>query len=111
MSQAALGTELPPSADSATSPLVGQIRALVASISRQWKLLTILEGLGLTISALLAYLLLAFWLDNVVHFPRTARLIVGLGLLAGLTALAAGLVRRWRALRFTEDQVALAIER
>lgn len=116
MSQAALGSESSSSADLesadlAASPLVAQIRALVHRNTRRWKLLTVLEGLGLTVSALLAYLLVIFWLDNAWHFPQVGRVIASLGLFAGLAFLAVSLVRRWRALRFTEDQVALAIER
>lgn len=102
---AALSPEL------AASPLVTQIRSLVRRNSRRWKLLTLLEGLGLVVSAILAYLWLVFWLDNLLHFPRVGRLLASAGLLAGLVVLASGLVRRWRALRFSEDQVALAIER
>ena len=111
MSQAALESESSPSADLAASPLLRQIQSLVRRNTRRWKLLTVLEGLGLTVSAILAYLWIVFWLDNVVHLPRAGRLIASIGLLAGFAVLAVGLLRRWRQLRFTEDQVALAIER
>ena len=111
MSQAALESESSPSADLTASPLLRQIQSLVRRNTRRWKLLTVLEGLGLTVSAILAYLWIVFWLDNVVHLPRAGRLIASVGLLAGFAVLAVGLLRRWRQLRFTEDQVALAIER
>ena len=111
MSQAALETESSPAGDLAANPLLRQIHALVRRNMQRWRLLTVLEGLGLSLSALLAYLWLVFWLDDLWHLPRAGRVIASAILLAGIAVLLVGLVRRRRLLRLTEDQVALAIER
>lgn len=110
MSEALLEPEAPPARPEAHQ-LVGQIRKIVLRNSWRWKLLTMLEGLGLIVAALLSYLWLAFWLDNVLHLSFAARVAAAVGLLAGICFLMANLVRRWRRMQFTEDHVALAIER
>src|SRR5262249_1556710 len=45
------------------------------------------------------------------HLPVAGRVLASLGFLVGLAWAARLLVRHWRDLRLTEDQVALAIER
>src|SRR5262249_50690724 len=70
----------------------------------------ILEALGLAIAAPLAYLWLVFLLDNLLYLPVWGRLIAVVGFLLALGWPAASLVRRWRQIHLTEDQVALAME-
>src|SRR5438132_679045 len=91
--------------------LVGQLREQVRHNSRRWKALLVLETIGVAISAPLAYLWLIFFIDNAVHLPLLGRLAANLGFLTCAAWVAVRLVRRWRNLHFTEDQVALAIER
>jgi hypothetical protein len=90
---------------------VEQLRQLVARNARRWRRLVILEALGLAISAPLAYLWLIFLIDTQVHLPTWGRWLASLTFFAGIVALGAWLVRRWRQIHLTEDQVALAIER
>jgi len=110
MSQAVLGTDDGASGDLAANPHLQHMRSLVGQNSRRWKLLAALEGVGLVVSALLGYLLLLFWLDHVLHLPRVGRFIASAGLLTGLIVLGVQFKRRWKLLRLTEDQVALAME-
>ncbi len=110
MSQAVAEPDASP-AELASHPLVQQVRSLVARNSRRWRLLTLLEGCGLVVSAILAYLWLVFWLDTQWHLPSVGRWLASGGLLVGLGMLANHLLQRSRALRYSEDQVALAIER
>jgi hypothetical protein len=63
------------------------------------------------VAAPLAYLWLAFFLDNQFHLPLAGRLLASLGLVVGITCGGVHLARRWRKLHLSEDQVALAIER
>ena len=91
--------------------LVGQLREQVRHNSRRWKILLLLETIGVAISAPLAYLWLIFFIDNTIHLPLLGRLLANLGFLACAGWVAVRIVRRWRNLRFTEDQVALAIEK
>ena len=49
-------------------------------------------------------------MDNQWHLPLVGRLLAGLGFLSGLGWAGNLLLKRWRKLRFSEDQVALAIE-
>lgn len=93
------------------NPGLRQVRSLVAGNMRRWKLLTLLEGVGLAVSLFLAYFLAVLWLDDAVHLPRPGRIVAGAGLLLGLGSIVVGLVRRRRRLQMTEDQVALAMER
>lgn len=91
--------------------LVDRLKRLVQRNSRQWKSVIVLEALGLALAAPLAYLWLVFFLDNRLHLPVLGRLLAGLGFLAGVGWSVTHLVRRWRGLQLSEDQVALAIER
>ena len=72
MSQASLETVSPPSADLESSPLLARIRGAGSQQHAALEAADGLEGLGLTVSAILAYLWLVFWLDNAVHFPAPA---------------------------------------
>ncbi len=74
-------------------------------------MLIILEALGLAISAPLACLWVAFLMDNLIHLPMWTRTLLLLGFLGGTAYLAWSLVKRWRSVHLTEDQVALAMER
>ncbi|HZZ81508.1 MAG TPA: hypothetical protein VFE62_23605, partial [Gemmataceae bacterium] len=91
--------------------LLGHFKRLVQANTRRWKTAILLEALGLSAAGLLAYLWAAFLLDNQVHLSRLSRSLAALGFLAGLGWAIAHLVKCWRAIQLTEDQVALAIER
>lgn len=110
MSEASLRTDSS-AALLAENPRLRQVRSLVAGNMRRWKLLTLLEGVGFAVSVVLAYLLVAVWLDDTLHLSRAGRAVAGAGLLIGLGTIFVGLIRRRRRLRMSEDQVALAIER
>jgi hypothetical protein len=91
--------------------LVAVLGKLVQRNSRRWKTVIVLEAVGLALSVPLAYLWLLCFLDNQLHLPVAGRLLASLGFFAGVGWAVRHLLRRWRALRLTEDQVALAIER
>lgn len=97
--------------NSSTQGTIDSIRSLVRTNTRQWRRLLIFEGLGLAVAAVLAYFWTVVLLDSLLRFPVIARLAAGLGLLVGLVWLGVWLTRRWRGLKLTEDQVAIAIER
>jgi hypothetical protein len=59
----------------------------------------------------LAYLWLVFFLDTQFHLPYVGRVLASLGVIAGVAWAVRHLVGRWRTLRLSEDEVALAIER
>lgn len=86
------------------------IRRFVRQHNRRWRNLVIAEAFSFSAATLLAALWLVFLLDNALHFNMTLRMIVcglfGLGVLVGLVRV----LNRWRRSRFSEDQVALAIE-
>lgn len=91
--------------------MLAQTRQLVARSARRWRLLILLESLGLAVAAPLAFLWLVFLVDNLVYLPAWARWTALLAFVLGIAALLRGLVRRWRRALFSEDQVALAMER
>lgn len=87
------------------------IQTIVAQNGSRWRKLTLLEGIGLAIAAPLGFLWLVFLVDNVLHLSMPGRIVALLVFLAVTGWLATRLVNRWRQLKLTEDQVALAIER
>lgn len=91
--------------------LLGRFRRLVQANTRRWKLVVVLEALGMALAVPLGYLWLAFLLDNQLHLSRIGRTFAALGLVCGIAWAVRHLVRRWRAIQLTEDQVALAIEK
>ncbi len=95
----------------ADRPMVEQLHRLVASNRARWRRLLLLELAGLAVAAPLAYLLLFLFLDTQWHLPAWGRLLVGIGFVAAVLALLLRGVLRWRALHWTEDAVALAVER
>jgi hypothetical protein len=99
------------SASAPVTELVAGLRRLVRQNSRRWKLIIGLEAVSLAVAAPLAYLWLVFFLDNQLYLPVVGRVLASLGFLAGLAWAVGLLARRWRTLRLSEDQVALAIER
>lgn len=94
-----------------TAEAVARLRRLVDDSAGRWRRWTIAEAFGLAVGVPLAYLWLVFLLDNLLHLPAWARVLANLVFLTTTAALVLALVRRWRRLRFTEDQVALAMER
>jgi hypothetical protein len=95
----------------ATQAMIESLRQLIRRGNARWKRLVILQALGITVAAPLAYLWLVFWMDNILHLPTWGRTLSLLLFFAGVAALIARLALQWRQLHFTEDQVALAIER
>lgn len=93
------------------SPEVDELRRVIGRGNRRWKCLVLLEALGLAIAAPLIYLWLMFALDSVFHLSVPARWIAGILFFAALVWQAHRLARSWRQARFTDDQVALAMER
>src|SRR5436190_23777871 len=98
-------TSRPPSAS--TVDALRKLRRLVDDSAGRWKRWLILEALALAVGVPLAYLWLVFLLDNLVHLPVWSRVVANLIFVGVALYLTISLVRRWRLLRFTEDQVAL----
>ncbi len=92
-------------------PLVARLQALVQRNRRRWKTALLLEGIGLAATLPLAYLWLVFLVDTQFHLPMVGRVAASMGLVAGVVWGVRSLWVRWRQLRLTEDEVALAIER
>src|SRR4051794_24870413 len=91
--------------------LLARFQQLVRQNSRRWKTVILLEAFGVAVAAPLGYLWLVFLLDNQLPLPLFGRVLASLGLLLGVGWAVVHFVHRWRTLHFTEDQVALAIER
>ncbi len=90
---------------------VAKLVGVIEENRKRWKLIVILEALGLGVSVTLGYLWLVFIIDHTVHLPQLAR-VVTLGVFVACVGwLAVSLVRRWRMFDMTVDQVALAIEK
>lgn len=97
--------------DATTRKMIEQMQALVARSARRWRRLILLEALGLAIAAPLAFLWLVFLIDNLLFLPAWARWTALAVFLAGVAWLIRSLVLRWRRSRFSDDEVALAMER
>jgi hypothetical protein len=95
----------------AADDVVLQLRRIVARNTRRWKRLIILEALGLTIAVPLGYFLLMLVVDNMIHLPSIGRYLACLLFFGAVGWFGWWLSRQWRQARFTEDQVALAIEK
>jgi hypothetical protein len=87
------------------------LRHMVARNAGQLRGIVVLEATALAVSVPLAYLWLVLFLDTRVHLSLAGRVLACLGLIAGIAFVARHVVQRWRSLRITEDEVALAIER
>ncbi len=95
----------------ASNDLVVQLRQVVGRSTRRWKILIVLEALGLAIAVPLGYFLLMLLLDNLIHLPTWGR-FVACGLFFGTVGgFGWWLARQWKQARFTEDQVAIAMEK
>src|SRR3954471_15779520 len=104
-------TPFPDDASGAPTELLRELQRLVQSNTRRWKLLIVLEMLAVTVAAPLGYLWVVFSLDILVHLPRWGRVATSALFFAVLALLGRWVWRRWKEVRLTEDQVALAIER
>lgn len=104
-------TPFPQDSASAPTELLRELQRLVRSNTRRWKLLILLEMLAVTVAAPLAYLWVVFSLDILIHLPRWGRMATSAIFFAVLILLGRWIWRRWKEVRLTEDQVALAIER
>ncbi len=67
--------------------------------------------LAVLVAAPLCYLWVVFSLDILVHLPRWGRVATSAAFFAVLVVLGRWIIRRWKDVRLTEDEVALAIER
>jgi hypothetical protein len=106
-------TETAPGVTEASRPTAdaNALRRLVQhELRRCWRL-AILEAVGGVVAVLLAYFLFAVILDGFLQLPVVGRLVLNVVFVAGTIGLVVRLVRRLRALRLGEDDVALAIER
>ena len=88
-----------------------EIRQVIGDNIRRWKRLVLTQSVALLVAVPLIYFWILLLLDSFVHFHRGIRFAVGLGLLMVVFVVGRMQWRRWRALRLTEDEVALAIER
>jgi len=107
-------TAAPPAETSAPAPseeLLRELQSLVQRNTRRWKLLIMLEMVAVLVAAPLGYLWVVFSLDILVHLPRWGRVATSALFFAVLAVLGRWVWRRWKAVRLTEDEVALAIER
>ncbi|MEO6053184.1 MAG: hypothetical protein ABIP97_04155 [Chthoniobacterales bacterium] len=95
----------------AQNDLVQQLRQLVQSNTRRWKALIIFQALGLALAIPLGYFLAVILLDNVIHMPTWGRLTSCVIFVAAVLTCFGWLLHQWRQARFTEDQVALAMEK
>ena len=105
---------LPPANNSQTGPaseLLRELQQLVQRNTRQWKRLIVVELLAVFVAAPLGYLWVVFSLDILVHLPRWGRVATSAVFILVLAGLGRWMWRRWREVRLTEDEVALAIER
>jgi len=96
---------------SLTRRMADELRWRVIRGRRRWKLLILLEATGLAVAVPLAYLWLVFLIDNVIHLDVLGRLVANAIFLIVVVLLTYRLVRCWKRVNFTEDQVALAMER
>ena len=104
----------PPSPETPPAPsteFLQKLKQLVQRNTRRWKLLILLEMLAVLVAAPLAYLWVVFSLDILVHLPRWGRVATSALFFTVLVFLGRWILRRWKEVRLTEDQVALAIER
>ncbi len=104
----------PPPAEPSLAPsteLLQKLKQLVQRNTSRWKLLIMLEMLAVLVAVPLSYLWAVFSLDILLHLPRWGRVATSAVFIAVLVLLARWLFRRWKDVRLTEDQVALAIER
>ncbi|HEY8668895.1 MAG TPA: hypothetical protein VIL86_19765, partial [Tepidisphaeraceae bacterium] len=109
---AAIGVSATDSAAGQSSAeMVGELHTVVAEGQRRWKRLIVLEAAGLAVATPLAYLWLVFLIDNVIHLAVWGRVLAIVLFIAALAWTSLRLVRSWKLARFTQDQVALAIER
>src|SRR4051794_13186619 len=100
-----------PSNPAASTQLLRELQVLVQRNTRRWKLLIMLEMVAVLVAAPLGYLWVVFSLDILVHLPRWGRVATSALFFAVLAVLGRWIWRRWREVRLTQDQVALAIER
>jgi HPt (histidine-containing phosphotransfer) domain-containing protein len=94
-----------------SNKMIENLRALIAKNTRRWKMLIVLEALALIIAVPLAFLWIAFATDNYFHLPMWGRILVLLAFVGVSGYLIWSLIKRWKQLNFTEDQVALAMEK
>ncbi len=96
------------------SELEIEIQALQRVIRKRnsrWKRLVILEAMGLAIAAPLAYLWMILVLDTVLHLSMGGRFLASLVFLAAVIWQTRRFLISWRQTNFSDEQVALAIER
>lgn len=107
---AAAHTDTAPVRAAETHEAVARLRQLVADNRQRLRAAILMEALGLTVAAPLAYLLFVLLLDNWLHLSLPGRLLASLGFFVGAAWAGHALWRRWQGLELSEDEVALAIE-
>ncbi len=90
---------------------IAVLRRMIRRGRRRWKRLVLLEAVGLAVAAPLAYLWLMFACDALFHFPAAGRWSASLIFFGVVVWQGLRLRRSWRQAHFTDDQVALAMER
>ena len=94
----------------ASDQLLRNLRVLIQRNALRWKLLILAELFAVLVAVPLGYLWAVFSLDILLHLPQWGRAATSAAFAAVLLWLARWLLRRWKCVRLTEDQVALAIE-
>lgn len=95
----------------APEQLLNTLRAIVHRNAMRWRAWIVVELFAVVVAVPLGYLWAVFSLDILLHLPPWGRAATSVSFAAVLAWLARWLLRRWRDVRLTEDQVALAIER
>lgn len=90
---------------------VRDLRQMIRRGRRRWQMFILLEAVSLAVAAPLAWLWLVFLIDNVFHLPPLGLVAANLLFLGCVIWMGSRLVSSWRRARFSEDQVALAIEK
>lgn len=88
-----------------------ELRQVVRRSNRHWQRLILLQTVAWLIAAPLAYLWLVFFLDNILHLSVIGRVLAIALFFIVLMGFLIHCFRQWRQARFSDDQVALAIER
>jgi hypothetical protein len=90
---------------------IQSLRQVIRRGHDRWKRLVVLEAVGLAIAAPLTYLWLLFAFDAVFHLSVFGRVLTSAVFFVGVVWQGWRLRKSWRQTNFTDDQVALAMER
>lgn len=90
---------------------MASLRAVVKRKNAYWQRLVVLKAGAFSIALPLAYLGLIFSLDGIIHLSILGRFLASLVLFVIVTWVSRRFIGQWKRSRFSDDQVALAIER